>query len=601
MKRIVTAALLVWSTGPVVGASPAEIEERIQRVQRGIVPPVLVSGETPLMRSLAERMSEDKVPGVSIAVIHDGRIEWARGFGVTHSGGAPVTDNTLFQAASISKPVFALGVLRLVDAGKLNLDANVNDYLKTWKLPENDLTRQSRVTLRGILSHTAGLTVHGFPGYAAKAPVPTTLQVLEGTPPANTAAIRVDILPGSRFRYSGGGYVLAQQLLSDVAGIPLPKLMRDSVLAPLGMSRSTFEQPLPATRAAEVAMPHKPDGSQLEGGPHTYPEMAAAGLWTTPTDLGRYALGVQAAFAGKSRRVISADTARVMLTPVIHSQGLGLMTDGATSRKYFMHGGANEGYRCLLVAYTDGEGAIVMTNSDSGDGIMGDLMRTIAHVYQWPDFAPPLRTLSKIRPELLDRYVGAYDLDDGSAYVVRKNGDGLIGQAIGYSPHALFPSSDVEFFAKDVDAVVTFALDAKGAAQSIRHQLGGWQVRTGPRVDEARARQLVATVERIAQRFKDQTPRPESESAIRQLLGGLASGKPEYDRMMPKFAELARQELPRWQQFLGSLGALRSVGFYRVSEEGGDDYDADFENGKLRLRVQLSDDGRIDSVQFQPR
>ena len=299
--------------------------------------------------------------------------------------------------------------------------------------------------------------------------------------------------------------------------------------------------------------------------------------------------------------MISADTARVMLTPVIHSQGLGLMTDGATSRKYFMHGGANEGYRCLLVAYTDGEGAIVMTNSDSGDGIMGDLMRTIAHVYQWPDFAPPLRTLSKIRPELLDRYVGAYDLDDGSAYVVRKNGDGLIGQAIGYSPHALFPSSDVEFFAKDVDAVVTFALDAKGAAQSIRHQLGGWQVRTGPRVDEARARQLVATVERIAQRFKDQTPRPESESAIRQLLGGLASGKPEYDRMMPKFAELARQELPRWQQFLGSLGALRSVGFYRVSEEGGDDYDADFENGKLRLRVQLSDDCRIDSVQFQPR
>ena len=169
MKRIVTAALLVWSTGPVVGASPAEIEERIQRVQRGIVPPVLVSGESPLMRSLAERMSEVKVPGVSIAVIHDGRIEWARGFGVTHGGGAPVTDNTLFQAASISKPVFALGVLRLVDAGKLNLDANVNDYLKTWKLPENDLTRQSRVTLRGILSHTAGLTVHGFPGYAAKA------------------------------------------------------------------------------------------------------------------------------------------------------------------------------------------------------------------------------------------------------------------------------------------------------------------------------------------------------------------------------------------------------------------------------------------------
>jgi CubicO group peptidase (beta-lactamase class C family) len=600
MNRYFAFVMSLYVAGTATAASSSQTEERILSVQRGILPPVLVRGESPKLPSLAERMAQLKVPGVSIAVVHEGRIEWARGFGVTRVGGPPVTPDTLFQAASISKPVFALAVLHLVEGGKLDLDTNVNAYLKTWKVPDNEFTKDKKVTLRGILSHSAGLTVHGFPGYAANEKLPTTVQILDGTPPANTEAIRVDIVPGTQNRYSGGGYVVAQQLLFDVTGVPLPKLMHDSVLAPLGMTRSTYEQPLPASRLSEVATPYSDDGKPVEGGPHTYPEMAPAGLWTTPSDLARYALGVQAALAGKSKQVISAQTAREMLTPVIENQGIGPQVGGRTSRKFFQHGGANEGYRCQLIAYTDGEGAVVMTNSDNGGGLTFEVMRTIAHVYGWPDFGPAERTLSATKPETLDRYVGAYQLTNGPPLVIRKDGDHLVGQVIGDVPRVLFPSSDTEFFAKDVDVVVRFAGDPSGAASSLAlTQFGREQ--SASRLDEAQTRQLMEAVERIAKRFEEQKPVPGSEAALRKLLSGIASGTPDYDQMSKPFADLTRQQLSGMQGFIRDLGPLQSLTFHGVSAAGGDLYDANFEKGGFRADIRLTGDGRIDSVGIGPR
>jgi len=598
MKQRIAALLIACLMAPAFSASPPSTDERMRRVQDGLVPAVLVKGESPAMPSLTQRMTELKVPGVSIAVIHKGRIDWAKGFGVTSTGGPPVTADTLFQAASISKPVFALAVLHLVDEGKLKLDANVNDYLKDWKVPDNEFTAEKKVTLRGILSHSAGLTVHGFPGYASNAPVPTTLQILNGTAPANNPAIRVDIAPGTRFRYSGGGYVVAQQLLSDVTGVPLPKLMRDTVLEPLGMSRSTFEQPLPAARAAEVAQPYE-NGKAVEGGPHIYPEMAPAGLWTTPTDLARYALGVQAALAGKSK-VISAATARAMVTPVFDNHGIGPATGGWTARKFFTHGGSNEGYRCLLVAYEDGEGAVVMTSSDSGGQILGEMMRTIAHVYQWPDFAPSTRTLAKVKPELLDRYIGAYQLNDGSSYLVRRDGDRLVGHVFGRPPAALFPSSEVELFARDVDVVVSFTLDDKGAVTAIQHRLNGRE-RNGPRAEESKSRQLIAFLEQTAQRIKDQKPHPGSDPALRKLVADIAIGKPDYESMSSGLAEITRQQLTALQQQLSDLGALKTLTFVRALPDGGDEFDADFAKGGLRLGILLNDEGRIERAWLRPK
>jgi CubicO group peptidase (beta-lactamase class C family) len=197
-----------------------------------------------------------------------------------------------------------------VQSGKLSLDADVNQYLKTWKVPESSFTEPTKVTLRGLLTHTAGMTVHGFAGYASDAPVPSLLQILNGEKPANSAPIRVDTKPGDIWRYAGGGYVVAQLLLQQVTGEPFPKLMHDTVLAPIGMTRSTYEQPLPKGRMAEVAMPYRQDGQPVPGGPHVYPEMAPAGLWTTPSDLARNAIEVQQALAGTTDRVLSAAMAR---------------------------------------------------------------------------------------------------------------------------------------------------------------------------------------------------------------------------------------------------------------------------------------------------
>lgn len=322
IRRLSDALLCAIMLGTLTAQTPAALEQRIQRIQNELLPAVLVKGDPPATTKLADRMAALHVPGVSIAVIHDGKIEWARGFGNASIGGPPVTPDTLFQAASISKPVAALAVLRLVQSGKLNLDTDVNQYLKTWKVPSNPLTDRTKVTLRELLTHTAGLTVHGFAGYASDAPLPTLVQVLNGEKPANSAPILVDTEPGTIWRYSGGGYVIAQQLLQDVTGEPFAKLMHDTVLEPMGMTKSTYEQPLPRNRLAEVAMPYRNNGQPVPGGPHVYPEMAPAGLWTTPSDLARYAIEVQRSLAGTSNRVLSTATVRQMLTPGLNHQGL---------------------------------------------------------------------------------------------------------------------------------------------------------------------------------------------------------------------------------------------------------------------------------------
>ncbi len=267
--------------------------------------------------------------------------------------------------------------------------------------------------MRELLTHTAGMTVHGFPGYASGAPVPTLVQVLNGEKPANSPAIRVDTAPGTMWRYSGGGYVIVQQLLQDVTGQSFPKLMQEMVLGPIGMTRSTYEQPLPAARIGEAATPYRQNGEPVTGGPHTYPEMAPAGLWTTPLDLARYAMEVQMSLASKSNRVISAAMARQMLTPGMNQQGLGPVTGGSPEHRYFTHSGANEGFQCDMVVYENGDGAVIMTNSDNGGQLAGEILRTIAYEYKWPDFGPAEREITKADPadpKVLDGYVGAYEL-----------------------------------------------------------------------------------------------------------------------------------------------------------------------------------------------
>jgi len=352
LKRLLTFVILSTAqflTAQNVPPVSQAVEQHIQRVQHGLIPGVVTQGDGHNTHSLADRMKELHVPGVSIAVVHDGKIEWARGFGVARIGGPAVNANTMFQAGSISKPLAAMAALKLVEQRKLSLDADVNTYLKGWKLPAAPVTAGKPVTLRELLTHTAGITVHGFPGYASNEPVPTLAQVLNGEKPANTPPIRSEAPPGERWKYSGGGYTIMQHAVIDVTHEPFPKLLHDSVLAPIGMTHSTYEQPLPKVFQPFAATPYRGDGEPVEGGAHTYPEMAAAGLWTTPTDLCRYIIEVQQSLVGKANHVLSAEMTKQMVTPGMGSWGLGLKIGGDDANPYFSHGGANEGFRNSLL------------------------------------------------------------------------------------------------------------------------------------------------------------------------------------------------------------------------------------------------------------
>lgn len=440
---------------------------RVARIENGLLPAVIIKGQPPKPMTITERMAHYKVPGVSVAFFDHGQIIWTKTYGFADvTSKKPVTPDTLFQAASISKPVAALAALRLVQDGKLSLDEDVNVKLRTWKVPENNFTAKEKVTVRRILSHSAGLTVHGFAGYASDEPVPTVVQVLNGEKPANSDPIRVDVVPGTLWRYSGGGFVILQTLMSDVTGKPFPQIMRELVLGPAGMTHSTYEQPLPKNRAQEAATPYRPNGDPVKGGAHTYPEMAPAGLWTTPSDLARMAMEVQGEYAGKSAKILSQDMARQMLTHQIGTWGLGFGLESPGEKLHFGHGGANEGFRCNIETYTDsGQGFAVMTNSDSGGELTEEIFRSVAKEYGWPDYKPIEHTLIKINPVTFAAYPGIYEIPGVGKLTVTTKPTGLFVEAepFGPDPLELLPESPLQFFVLSGDITFTFHKDTSGA------------------------------------------------------------------------------------------------------------------------------------------
>lgn len=338
------------------------------------------------LRFVPDRMAHYRVPGLSLACIHNGKIEWTQAFGVARVGGEPVTPETLFQASSISMPVTAVAALRLVEQGKLNLDVDVSQYLKSWKPPTNKFTEQKKVTLRELLSHTAGVTFHGFGGYAAGQAVPTLVQVLNGEWPAHSAPVTIEFVPGTKFRYALGDYAIIQQILIDVTGEPFPELMQNLVLGPLHMIHSTFQQPIPEKLRPVTALPYDKNGNAVEGGPHTYPEMAVAGLWTAPSDLALFALAIQDALAGKPGAILSPSTTHQLLHPILGDYGLGFSIAGNGPNRYFWHPGANPGFLSVLFAYEKGDGLVLMSNQQYSKALDLEIIHAIAKQYGWTEF-----------------------------------------------------------------------------------------------------------------------------------------------------------------------------------------------------------------------
>ncbi|WP_240041219.1 serine hydrolase [Paenibacillus ginsengarvi] len=453
-----------------------QTEARIERIVNGLLPDGGLRNQYAGEVSLAKRMKDYNTPGVSIAVIRDFKVEWARGYGVREAGKPdPVTETTLFQAGSISKPVFALAAMRLVQEGVVSLDEDVNDRLRTWHVPANG-NWQPRVTLRQLLSHSAGLTVHGFPGYERTEQLPSLVQILNGQPPAHTPPVRVNLVPGVQFRYSGGGTTVAQLLVQELCeGKSFPDLMEQFILAPAGLANSTYAQPLPPHLHSAAAAAHPWKGRPVSGNWHVYPEMAAAGLWTTPSDLARLGTELQMVIKRCSNFPLTASTLTQMLVPPAWERmGLGFFVDGEGQSARFGHGGSNEGFTARLTLYRHlGLGAAIMINSNEGSPMISEIERAIAREYEWPDYFPALRDAVSLPHELLARYAGSYRTRSGlQLSIVEKEGE-LLAQVQGQAPVRLLAESDTSFRMEAANAEITFGPKSDGEPVSLTFRQEG--------------------------------------------------------------------------------------------------------------------------------
>jgi CubicO group peptidase (beta-lactamase class C family) len=430
----------------------------IARIESGLLPAVQVRGRALEPHTLAQEMALHHTPSVSIAVVDHGRILWARAYGQADvASGRLATTRTLYQAASISKAVTASASMQMVQEGKLGLDHPVNDQLRSWRIVDNSFTLDHPVTVRQVLTHTAGLTVSGFGGYAPGAPLPSTVQVLEGKAPANTPPVVVDQTPGAAWRYSGGGYTVLQLLMADADGRSFPALMRERVLSRAGMTASGFDQPLPAAQQGEAATAYLGDGKPVEGRFHVYPELAAAGLWTTPSDLARWAIALERADNGESGALMSQASAQAMLTPGPSSWGLGIVIV-SPANGLFGYGGSNLGFKAQIFGWPAGERAIVvMANGEDSMTLVGSVVRAVAREYGWKGLEPKIIDAAPLTAVQRAQFIGSWG---HGGLVVTADGDRLIGHQFGQTFELVPQGADRLVVAQDVPLVTLTAARA---------------------------------------------------------------------------------------------------------------------------------------------
>ena len=464
LRAWVSCCVVMWAFG-VVGLqtqATSSASERRQALEDHLCRYIVLRGAGDATMTLAGQMATLHVPAVSLAAIRGGRIDWAQAYGVMSLGGPPATTKTLFQAASISKAVTAVGVLKLVQDGKIDPDADVNQYLKRWKIPDSAFTATRRVTVRELLSHTSGIGTHNGEIYDPSQPLPTLLDMLNGVKPARTAPVRVEAVPGTKFAYSNGGYLVLYLLIEDVTGDPFAHYMQHAVLDPIGMKDSTFEAPLPDKWARRAATSY---GDGTKGTPpekFLEPNLAAGGLWTTPTDLAKFLIEMQREDAGTSDKVLDREMAQAMLTPDDHlvqarRWGLGIEVGGTSSDPYMRHEGSAY-FQDDMIAYLHGSGIVVMTSGGGGGTLAEEILRSAASVYDFPDFRPQERTAVELESATLPSYVGTY------GFVIVALGHGFLTAEIpaGAPPARLYAESPTHFFVLDGPQELSFHLDGQG-------------------------------------------------------------------------------------------------------------------------------------------
>lgn len=427
------------------------------QMENGLTPAVVFDGETVPTYSLDERMGKHNTPAVSIAYAKDGALVWAQAYGEA------VDTETRFQAASMSKVVAAVGIVTFALENGISIDQDVDALVPGLDLrsisPEG-----SSITLRGLLSHTAGATVGGFPGYAVGQTVPSNLDVILGGEDTNTDAVVFTANPDGAFRYSGGGFQIAQAVVEAQSGQPFETTLADLVLTPIGMSSSTFAPIAPGSSSEGIATATNGDGSTVEGGWHVYPEQAAAGLWTTPTEYVDFVFALMASGQDGAALGITEAVAGEILTPVSEAYGLGIGIEDAEGRIRYRHGGSNRGYRCFFMAFPDtGEVFVMMTNSANGSALGAEIIRAAAGTYGWPDAEPKTVSRVDLTDAQLSKFAGAYALPGSAeAYATLSLGDTVLAGTLATgSDFSLVPLSETRFIDPDDGQEITFQ-DADG-------------------------------------------------------------------------------------------------------------------------------------------
>lgn len=426
MKIIITIfSLLIFTAAysqKKIDYTPA-VKEKIKQVENNLISWVKLDSNRNW--NIVDRMKSYHVPGVTIAVIHNYKIEWIKSYGwadTLHK--RPITSNTLFQIASIGKTLNAVGQLTLVQQGKLNLNADINKYLKRWNFPYDTISHGKKINLQELLTHSAGLSVHGFDGYNWNTQLPTIEQTLNGEKPANNPPVKSIFEPGTKFEYSGGGITISEMMLEDVTRMDYSEYMFQHVFKPLEMYHTFFSTYPPYN---DFAIGSRYDGLKMENGYMRFTERACGGaLWSTAEDIAKLVIELQLSLKGKSNKVLSTSAVKQMLTPVSNenSTGLGCFIVTKAGKKYFQHSGLNPGYCSQYYGSFDGNGVVVLANGDNTN-FRDEVVNSVATVYGWKnfyDYAP--KKIIQLPQDSLIKFIGKYRFENSDAgpEIVLENG-----------------------------------------------------------------------------------------------------------------------------------------------------------------------------------
>lgn len=472
MKKISLAVLLChWLTAVTAQQHYSKaVNEQIARVEANVSGGLIIDGK---LYSLTERMKHYNVQGLSVAVIDNYQIVWAKGYGFADKKeGRKVTASTLFEPGSISKSLNAVGILQLAQQGRLDLYQDINQYLGNWKFPYDTVSHGKKITTAQLLTHTAGLTVHGFPGYHRDSAIASVTDILDGRAPSNTGAVRSQTEPGKEARYSGGGILITQQMLTDLTKQPYEQYMYEHVLRPLGMTNSSFNQPPAASQGKNLATGYKTNGNEVPGKYFVYPEKSAAGLWTTPTDIGKYIIEIQQAYQGNSSKGLNQEMVKLHVTPYKNDFAMGTYQQVRNGEKYFYHTASNEGFTGVFIAgLTNGKGVAMFANSDDAS-ILFELVNSVALVYDWKGFPRPEQiTTVPVNDTLTSKYIGEY-ITDGIFSEVKKEKDGLYLWTDGISSKMYFTSA-TDFRNIELAGAKTFTFDNAGSVTGFSRTYNG--------------------------------------------------------------------------------------------------------------------------------